>query len=212
MTKQPRKRHKHSFRAPCLYTLLIELHPDELQPAIWRRMVVDGRVSLAKLHHFIQAAFGWTDAHLHAFTINSIHYMSPNFDDLQDEVFAGMEAQYERKGYLNRLLAEGDTFVYLYDFGDSWSHVITVEKIEMVENDPHGNAYVAGGERACPPEDVGGTTGYHEFLETILSNAHSEEAKKLINWAGGEFNPGMFDRLAANASIQRTLWNNWGGK
>lgn len=208
MTEQTKKKHKSSFSAPCLYTLRIELQPDEIQPAIWRRLVVDGRVSLAKLHHFIQTAFGWTDSHLHSFTINGICYMEPQ----PDEDMGDIETRDERKGYLNRLLAEGDTFVYLYDFGDSWSHVITVEQIEMVDNDPNGDAYVAGGERACPPEDVGSTTGYHEFLETILGSPHSEEAKRLLTWAGGEFNPEMFDRRAANAAIQRMLWNRWGGK
>lgn len=208
MTEQPKKRHKFSFSALCLYTLLIELHPDEIRPAIWRRLVVDGRVSLSKLHHFIQAAFGWTDAHLHAFTLNDIRYMEPHPEDTMDDI----ETRDERKGYLNRLLADGDTFVYLYDFGDSWSHHITVEEIEMVGDDPHGDAYVTGGERACPPEDVGGSTGYHGFLETILGNPHSEEARRLLTWAGGEFNPDLFDRLAANAAIQRMLWNGWGGK
>ncbi len=207
MTEQPKKRHKYSLSAPCLYTLRIELHPEEIQPVIWRRLVVDGRVSLAKLHHFMQAAFGWTDAHFHSFTINKIRYMEPDPEENMDDI----ETRDERNGYLNRLLGEGDTFVYLYDFGDGWSHIITVEEIEMVEEDPHGDAYVAAGERACPPEDVGGSTGYHEFLETILGNPHSEDAKRLLTWAGGEFNPEMFDRLAANAAIQRMLWNAWGG-
>ena len=115
-------------------------------------VVVDGRTSLARLHHFIQAAFGWTDAHLHEFTINETRYMEPHPEEITDDI----ETRDERKGYLNRLLADGDTFVYLYDFGDGWSHNITVEEIEMVGDDPHGDAYVAGGERACPPEDVGG--------------------------------------------------------
>lgn len=208
MTVQPKKRHKVSQSAPCLYTLLIEMNPGEIQPVIWRRLVVDGRVSLAKLHHYIQAAFGWTDSHMHSFTINDKCYKQPQNDDLGGEI----ESLDERKAVLNRLLAEDDTFVYLYDFGDSWSHTITVEEIEMVEEDPHGDAYVTGGERACPPEDVGGSNGYHEFLETVLGNPHSEEGKRLLTWAGGVFNPALFDRRAANAAIQRLLWNSWGGK
>lgn len=208
MTEKPPNRHKSTLKAPCLYTLLIQLNPSEIQPAIWRRLVVDGRISLGKLHHFIQIAFGWTDAHLHEFTINKICYTDPHRDEMVGEI----ETRDERKGYLNRLLAEGDCFVYLYDFGDSWSHVITVEKVEIIENDPYSDAYVAGGERACPPEDVGGATGYHNFLETVLSKPHSEEGMRLLNWADGEFNPEMFDRLAANAAIQRMLWNRWGGK
>jgi hypothetical protein len=208
MTEQPKKKHKFSQSAPCLYTLRIDLHPDEIQPVIWRRLVVDGRVSLAKLHHFIQAAFGWTDSHLHSFAINNVLYMAPDPDELMDDI----ESRDERKGFLNRLLAEEDAFVYLYDFGDSWSHIITVEKVEMAENIPPGVAYVTGGERACPPEDVGGSHGYHDFLETILTKPKSDEAKELLTWAGGEFNPALFDLRAANAAIQRILWNRWGGK
>jgi len=51
-----KKRHRSSQSSPTLITLKIELHPGMIQPAIWRRLVVDGRASLAKLHHFIQAA------------------------------------------------------------------------------------------------------------------------------------------------------------
>ena len=39
------------------------------------------------------------------------------------------------------------------------------------------------------------------------SSAHSEEGKRLLAWADGEFNPAQFDRRAANAAIQRLLWN-----
>ncbi len=93
MTEQSKKRHKSSFSALCLYTLLIELHPDEIRPAIWRRLVVDGRVSLAKLHHFIQAAFGWTDAHLHTFTINEIRYMEPYIEKMLYDIEHAMSAR-----------------------------------------------------------------------------------------------------------------------
>lgn len=208
MADQPRKKHQSSFSAPCLCTLRIELHPDEIKPPIWRRLVVDGRVSLAKLHHFIQAAFGWTDAHLHEFTIRDTRYALPHPDDALDDI----DSRDERKAYLNRLVSTGEHFFYQYDFGDGWDHVITVEKIEPVENDPHGNAWIEDGARACPPEDVGGIQGYQAFLETILGNPRSEEAKDLLTWAGGEFDPEQFDRRAANAAIQRILWNGWGGK
>lgn len=208
MANQLKKRHISSFSAPCLYILRIELHPDEIRPAIWRRLVVDGRVSLAKLHHFIQAAFGWTDAHLHEFTIRDNRYALPHSDDSLDDI----ESRDERKAYLNRLVTANDKFVYRYDFGDTWDHGITVEKVELVEGDPQGFAWVEGGARACPPEDVGGAPGYQGFLETVLGNPHSEEAKELLTWAGGEFKPELFDRRAANAAIQRILWNGWGGK
>jgi len=56
-------------------------------------------------------------------------------------------------------------FIYRYDFGDNWEHVITVEDFtDDGKFDLHGGAYVTDGARACPPEDVGGTCGYHNFL------------------------------------------------
>lgn len=86
--------------------------------AVWRRLEVDGRINLGKLHNFIQAAFGWSDAHLHQFKVGQNIYSVPNSDD-------ELEVLDERKAYLNRLLATGDTMLYR----DNWEHLITVEGI-----------------------------------------------------------------------------------
>lgn len=204
MANAPKKPHRSSQRSPCLYTLKIELHPDVMQPPIWRRLVVDGRVSLAKLHHFIQAAMGWTDAHSHSFEIRGTRYAS----DMTFEV----DSEDARKRKLNTLFLSEEQYLYRYDEGDDWEHLITVEAFEEVDHDPEGQAWVIAGARAAPPEDVGGIQGYHDFLETLLTAPHSEAAKELLQWAGGAFDPELFDRRVANAAIQRMLWNRWGGK
>jgi hypothetical protein len=64
----------------------------------------------------------------------------------------------------------------------------------------------------CPPEDVGGTDGYHDFLEAVLVAPHSEEAQQMRDWAGGDFDPQRFDKRLANAAIYRMMYNKWGGK
>ncbi len=208
MAYVPKKRHRSSQSSPTLFTLKIELHPDAIQPAIWRRLVVDGRVSLAKLHHFIQAAMGWTDAHLHEFVIRGTRFAPPLPSDIADDV----PSEDDRKANLNRVFASEEQYRYRYDYGDNWEHVITVESIKNADNDPAGEAWVIDGARACPPEDVGGIHGYHDFLETLLTAPNSEAAQALVKWAGGTFDPELFDRRAANAAIQRLLWNRWGGK
>lgn len=43
-------------------TLRVSLHPQEISPPIRREMRVEGSMSLAKLHHFLQAAFDWHDS------------------------------------------------------------------------------------------------------------------------------------------------------
>ncbi len=201
-----RKKRSSGFSKPCLYVLHIELRPNEIRPPVWRRLEVDGRISLAKLHHFIQAAFGWSDSHLHQFRIRDKVYALPDPGD-EAEVFD------ERKAYLNRLLATDDTMLYRYDLGDNWEHLITVEEVRGdLDNDPKGAAWILDGARACPPEDVGGPEGYYEFLEILLSHPDSEEAVHLREWADGDFDPERFDRRLANAAIMRILFNRWGGK
>jgi hypothetical protein len=51
--------------------------------------------------------------------------------------------------------AVADCLVYLYDFGDSWEHDIVVEEILPAEKGAH-HPLCLDGQRACPPEDVGG--------------------------------------------------------
>jgi hypothetical protein len=48
------------------------------------------------------------------------------------------------------------------------------------------------GERACPPEDVGGVTGYAEYLEAIADPSH-ERHQEMLDWKG-PFNPDVFKR------------------
>jgi len=72
-----------------------------------------------------------------------------------------------------------------------------------------GNAWIETGERACPPEDAGGSGGYQDMLDTLEHKSYSEEAKQLREWVGPDFDPAKFDRLAANTAISRMLWNRW---
>ena len=49
------------------YLLKIQLL--DIEPAIWRRFVVPASITLDRLHDVIQIVMGWTDSHLHEFTI-----------------------------------------------------------------------------------------------------------------------------------------------
>ncbi len=123
----------------------------------------------------------------------------------------GQEAFDDRKAKLQRLSYPGQTFSYQYDFGDSWMHSITVEKIEPSEH-KMGCANIIDGQRACPPEDVGGPYGYEEFLNTIQKAPASQEGRDNLMWVGGPFDPDAFDRRASNSALLRMGWNGWGKK
>ena len=55
-----------------------------IDPPVWRRVLVPGGVRLAKLHDIFQAAMGWTNSHLHSFTIGD-RLFGMQFDDYPEE-------------------------------------------------------------------------------------------------------------------------------
>ncbi|NGZ10637.1 MAG: plasmid pRiA4b ORF-3 family protein [Nitrospira sp. LK70] len=175
-----------------LYQIKVSLR--EIKPPIWRRVQVPGDITLATLHQVLQIAMGWTNSHLHRFSIGGVDYAEPDPD-------GHLNFQSDRRARLNHVTHAKQKFEYEYDFGDSWMHDIAVEKTLQPES---GATYpfCLAGERACPPEDCGGLWGYQEFLEAIMNPAHTEH-EELLAWVGGSFNPEMFDLDAVNASLRR---------
>lgn len=184
------------------YTLRVEL--DAVTPLIWRRIVVDENLSLGKLHHYIQAAMGWADAHPHEFEIHRNVFAIPNPE--RDPARALID---ERCTRLSELVSVGEHFLYRYDFDDNWWHRLVVEHVSPGQEVPDGYVFVAAGERACPPEDVGGPSEYMAFVDAITKRSRTTQAEALLNWAGTDFEPERFDRQAANAALLRMAGNRW---
>jgi hypothetical protein len=91
--------------------------------------------------------------------------------------------------------------IYEYDFGDGWQHELLLEQV--VAPDAQTNYPVClDGKRKCPPEDVGGVSGYAEFLRAIQSPRHPEH-DEWLTWAGGYFEPEEFDLSAVNKALAR---------
>jgi Plasmid pRiA4b ORF-3-like protein len=135
---------------------------------------------------------------LHRFEIDAAEYSDPTFD--LDE--APGEFGDEFRARLDRVVSgEGERFLYEYDFGDCWRHEIEVEKILPAAE---GETYpkLVDGERACPPEDCGGVTGYANFLEEIGDENHPEHERSL-QWAGGYFDPERFDAEGVNWLLRK---------
>ncbi|OXJ21497.1 hypothetical protein CFB82_41145, partial [Burkholderia sp. HI2714] len=155
------------------YTLHVQLL--YIQPPIWRRITVEGPDSLRKLHHILQAAFGWESTHMHDFLIDGKTYAM--FDvDAALEFMDRSKTFDDRKTKLNKVLRPDSRILYRYDFGDGWDHQIVVESVETIADESWGESRVIDGARACPPEDVGGAPGYETFLTTLRDRPDSEEA------------------------------------
>lgn len=181
-----------TLRASVL-TLRVELL--HIEPLIWRRLQVRGAMSLAGLHSTLQIAFGWTNSHLHSFRFAGAEYTNAR-EELDELKMLPVRGQ----TLASVLGATEQEFHYLYDWGDGWDHRVVIEHIGKPRE---GWSYplCTGGAHACPPEDVGGTGGYEEFLEAIRHPRHEEHERYLI-WAGGVFDPEGFD---VN-SVNRALW------
>lgn len=178
----------------------------ETKPPVWRRVQVPSTITLGGLHDVMQAAFGWYDCHLHEWDVNGVEYGMPDIDtaDWKDEPTLD-----ERKVRLGDIAADGTKLEYWYDFGDDWRHQLVVEKVMPAEPGASYPQLVAG-RRACPPEDVGGTYGYEEFLQAIADPEH-EEHDSYLEWCGGSFDPadakldGFHARLSAAAKVRAAL-------
>jgi hypothetical protein len=53
---------------------LLKIHLVDIEPVIWRRFVAPASITLDRLHDVIQIVMGWTDSHLHKFTIVKKRY------------------------------------------------------------------------------------------------------------------------------------------
>ena len=170
-------------------------------PPIWRRLQVPGNANLGWLHAVIQVAMGWTNSHLHQFVIGKRLYSDPSFDldELEDDPGVFDENATAMAEVAPRVKS---TFVYEYDFGDSWDHRIVVEKILDPDPTAAGLVQCLDGKRACPPEDCGGVGGYADLLETIMDPKH-EEYESMREWLGGSFDPEAFDRETINKHLRK---------
>ena len=160
-------------------------------PPVWRRLLVQGGMTLGDLHHAIQAAMGWHDSHLHAFDIGGRQYGDRHtVDDVADEHCLTLN------GPMKSGIAR---FAYTYDFGDNWEHMVAIEKPQPALEGKSYPACVAGA-RNCPPEDCGGSWGYQHLLEVLADPAHPERAER-IEWIGEEFDPNQFAVEIADAML-----------
>jgi hypothetical protein len=164
----------------------------EIAPVIWRRFELRAEGTFWHLHCALQDVMPWQDSHLHEFQFpvgdQAVRIGIEELDPEEVGDHASMMSW--QTPLLDWFVTVPSTCVYLYDFGDSWEHLLTLESRRPAvpgERYPRCTA----GERRCPPEDVGGVGGYAEMLEA-LANRRSERHKEYKTWTGGSFDPEYF--------------------
>lgn len=180
----------------------------DINPLIWRRILVPATYSFWDLHVAIQDSMGWLDYHLHVFRIRKKDSHSdteigiPNEDRFEDEQVILPGWHIPIADYFDDV---GKSAIYEYDFGDDWIHDVLLEAIMLRES---GQKYpqCIDGAQACPPEDCGGTPGYQEMLE-VISDPDNEEYDEMMTWLGGSYDPSEFNPAKVKFDNPRKRWN-----
>ena len=173
----------------------------EIEPTIWRSVLVKADIDLHELHRAIQMLFQWYDYHLYRFDIGERGFEAP------DEESEGEDSTRAMLSLLG--LRTGDTFEYTYDFGDDWRHLIEVEGIETL-SDRALLPWVLDGARRGPPEDCGGPYRYSEiqWLRQRPFEDLDEDDQETVEWLGEEFDPEEFSLAQARHDLM--LASAWG--
>jgi hypothetical protein len=143
-------------RSPKPFSLTVRVDLVGAKPPVWRRLELPSTLRLDELHGVLQAVFGWTDSHLHRFSLGDSawddraeRFLCPY--DVEEGEDDGVPACDVR---LDEVLREpGDRLLYTYDYGDEWNHRVVVEQLDG----PVEGVRCTDGRGAAPPEDSGGT-------------------------------------------------------
>lgn len=197
---------KEKIEPPAVLRVRIQI--TDVVPPIWRTLDLKSDLPLDTLHEVIQAAFGWEDRHLHRFHPTPTPYTS----DLEMIINAGDEDDgvggiSEFSLTLDRLLHEpGEIWYYTYDFGDDWTHLITLEGRQSAASDSPRAVCIAG-ERRGPIEDSGGAHGYQEILDAVGDPSHPRhrELSQWLTFIGSSLDDDMIDLSKINDEVAYSL-------
>ncbi|MFY3790192.1 plasmid pRiA4b ORF-3 family protein [Ureibacillus sp. MALMAid1270] len=188
---------------------------------VFRKILVPSNYTFRNLHNVIQTAFGWQDCHLYEFYIynkcpsnNLYHPNHPAYAGKEyypilnlvcdEEIFSYGSKDIPMKMDTSVKLAEymPTKVIYIYDFGDNWTHDIEVERV--IENYEFNFASCIDGEGTTPPEDIGGEGGYEEFIK-ILSDQNHPDYEHIKNWSSYQVNRD-FDINRVNRLLKKSLY------
>lgn len=167
------------------------------KPPVWRRIVIPSNFTFHHFHQAIQDAFGWENVHLYQFEKSPFCHgwriAVPNEYDMDFEFRSSDSRNTLVLDFIKMMGLK--KFVYVYDFGDSWVHDITLE--DIAENDMFAYPVCLAGKGLCPPEDCGGVWGYEDMKQLLLEAPNSEEAQQYREWLclddEKDFDPKNFD-------------------
>jgi Plasmid pRiA4b ORF-3-like protein len=102
-------------------SLQIRVELRDVEPTVWRRLLVPDGITMAELAEILLIAMGWANAHLHLFEVGDKVYGSADDEAEDDEI--------DESGVIvSDALGRHDRFAFDYDFGDGWEHDVVIEE------------------------------------------------------------------------------------
>ena len=159
-------------------------------------------MTLARLHDVLQVVMGWEECHLHMFAKGRQRYSLPN-PWMDDWAPPGTPRELDEREYRVRQLLkrEKDWIDYEYDFGDGWSHRITLQKI--LPRDPRILLpRCISGKRRCPARKIAEGSGASTRSWKSWENPDHEEHEEIKEWMGEDFDPEAFSVGEVNEQLR----------
>ncbi len=197
---------------------IVTIKMRELEPELWRRIIIPAGATFQKLHAIIQESTNFRSSfmqmiyHFHEFRLPEENLL------VTDEPIVYEESKAKKKGQLkvrkpqslkiDDYLEKHGKLQYAYDFGDGWQFDIALE--EIVDDYHFGYPTLLDGAEDAPPEDVGGVAGFIHMKEVLSDPKHPDYEHML--WWSKEQNFRTYDRKWTNGilkhfKIQKTEWN-----
>ena len=181
--------YKYPLKGAAKYVLRITLVGSS--PRVWREIALPSTIKLTSLAHVIVLAMGWEESHLSMFKKwKKEYHVYMEGADVYDYPIEDAS-----KFALCDLLGAGEEMTFTYDFGDSWRHTVKVLDCQEYEKDEKQYIRLLDGKNACPPNDVGGISGYKEMLNAIKEDSDSDEAWEYYMWLGSKWDEKFFPAI-----------------
>ena len=148
-------------------------------PKIWRTIIVPNSYTFSDLHMSIQNSMGWSNTHLYEFKLRNPETNIASSigvpDDYSEDKFSFMDS---RKTRISEVFSEPTTqAIYIYDFGDYWKHWLKI--VDVHDAAEYTRLPICcGGNKICPPEDIGGANEYllqQTFIKSTESRMESRQ-------------------------------------
>jgi|GEM_PF-4897817 len=167
----------------------------DVEPYVWRKILVKDDITFEKFHSILQATMGWEDNSLYEFeTLNDgFENIGTLYSDLKNDA---------TKMTLKDIFNFDDVIGYIYDVQKSkWVHRIERKQFWKVKEDQQYPICLEG-ENQCPPEKSKGAENYVNLMGAFRDKEH-KDYKKSRRVLGKDFDPTHFDLKAINKRLKK---------